>query len=392
MNILLKNAVIYAEGKEICKGFIQIKDGKIGALGSIEEINMNDFDQVITLPENYKIIPGFIDLHIHGANGADTMDGTDEALELMASSLPRAGTTSFLATTITQDQALLDQALSRTGEYIKSKQVEGNAEILGIHFEGPFINPTKAGAQPSEFIIPVDIDLFEKWLEKSNETIKLVTLAPEMSTGLDMVQFLTQKGIIASIGHSDATFEEVGEAIQAGANHITHLFNQMRGLHHREPGVVGAAYLMDELMVEIIADGIHVAPDMVKLSYQQISADRLILITDAMRAKFLEDGEYDLGGQRVLVKNGKALLEDGTLAGSVLTMADAFKNILAFTNCSVIEAVQMSSFNPAKQLGILERKGSLTEGKDADLVVLDENHDVYMTFCKGQLAYNRGVE
>lgn len=389
-SILLKNAVIYAEDHEIQKGSILIKDGKIEEIGSFEDINLNEIDQEITLPEQYKVIPGFIDLHIHGANGADIMDCTDEALKNMISSLPLAGTTSFLATTITQDKELLENVLIQTGDYITNKQIKGNAEILGIHFEGPFINPTKAGAQPLQHIIPANVELFEKWLESSNQTIKLVTLAPEQQGGLEFVQLLKQKGIIASIGHSDATFEEVGQAIQTGASHITHLFNQMRGLHHREPGVVGASYLREELMVEIIADGIHVSPEMVKISYQLITPERLILITDAMRAKFLDEGVYDLGGQQVFVKNGKALLTDGTLAGSVLTMAEAFKNIIRFTGCSIRDAVQMSSFNPAKQIGVLNRKGSLKEGKDADLVILDENNDVYMTFCYGQLAYERG--
>jgi N-acetylglucosamine-6-phosphate deacetylase len=388
--ILLKNAVVYAEDQEIDKGLLLIKDGKIEAIGSKMEGNLGESVQEVILPESYKIIPGFVDVHIHGANGADTMDCTDEALENMASSLPQAGTTSFLATTITQSKDLLEKALRQTGEYISDKQKSGQAEILGIHFEGPFINPTKAGAQPLQHIIPADIDLFEKWLDLSKETIKLITLAPEMPHGTELVQFLKEKGIVASIGHSDATFEEVGQAIQAGASHITHLFNQMRGLHHREPGVVGAAYLRKELMVEIIADGIHVSPEMVKVSYELITPERMILITDAMRAQFLSDGEYDLGGQRVFVKKGKALLEDGTLAGSVLTMAQAFKNILSFTDCSVRDAVQMSSYNPAKQIGVLDRKGSLKVGKDADLVILDENNDVVMTFCRGQLAYKRG--
>jgi N-acetylglucosamine-6-phosphate deacetylase len=392
-NLLLKNAVVYAEGQLIQNGVILIKDGKIEAIGSPSlDINMNEIVQEIILPNQYKIIPGFIDLHIHGANGADTMDGTLEALGKIASSLPKEGTTSFLATTITQDQELIDKVLVNTGDYICHSQLEGNAEVLGIHLEGPFINPDKAGAQPIQYIIPPDINLFEKWLESSKQNIVVVTLAPEQVGGMELVQFLKRKGIIASIGHSDATFTEVNQAIRAGATHITHLFNQMRGLHHREPGVVGAAFLQNELMVELIADGIHVSPEMVKLSYQQITSERLILITDAMRAKSLGEGEYELGGQKVFVKNGEALLSDGTLAGSVLTMVDAFKNIIKYTGCSIEDAIKMSATNPAKQIGVFDRKGSLKEGKDADLVILDENLEIYMTFCKGKLAYHKGVE
>lgn len=391
-NQILKDAIIYAEGREIHNGYIRIQAGKIVDIGSVHELRIDDTDQVISLPKQYKILPGFIDLHIHGTNGADTMDATKESLNKMAASLPMEGTTSFLATTLTQKTDFIEKVLSHLGTYINESQLRGNAEMLGVHLEGPFINPKKAGAQPIQHIVSPDILLFKKWLNLSKQTIRVVTLAPEQTNGLELILFLKQKGIIASIGHSDATYQEVHEAIQSGGTQITHLFNQMRGLHHREPGVVGAAYLRKELMVEVICDGIHVAPEMVKLSYQQITAQRLILITDSMRAKFLAEGEYELGGQRVVVQNGQSLLEDGTLAGSVLKMVDAVKNVMAYTGCSLQEAIQMSSSNPAKQLGLFDRKGSLKEGKDADIVILDENHDVFMTFCKGELAYQKGSE
>lgn len=389
---ILKDAIIYAEGREIHNGYIRIKAGEIVDIGSVHELRIVDTDQVISLPKQYKILPGFIDLHIHGTNGADTMDATKESLNKMAASLPMEGTTSFLATTLTQKTDLIEKVLSHLGTYINESQFRGNAEMLGVHLEGPFINPRKAGAQPIQHIVFPDILLFKKWLNLSKQTIRVVTLAPERTNGLELILFLKQKGIIASIGHSDATYQEVHEAIQSGGTQITHLFNQMRGLHHREPGVVGAAYLRKELMVELICDGIHVAPEMVKLSYQQITAQRLILITDSMRAKFLAEGEYELGGQRVVVQNGLSLLEDGTLAGSVLKMVDAVKNMMSYTGCSLQEVIQMSSSNPAKQLGVFDRKGSLKEGKDADIVILDENHDVFMTFCKGELAYQKGSE
>jgi N-acetylglucosamine-6-phosphate deacetylase len=390
-SLLIKNPVVFSEGEQIPSGVILVQEGKVKAIGRADEIHIEDTVELLELPETYRALPGFIDLHIHGANGSDTMDSTDKALETIASSLPKEGTTSFLATTVTQGKKRIEKALSITGDYIRNKQRNENAEILGIHLEGPFINPKKAGAQPIQHIIAHDIELFEKWLKSAKETILLVTLAPELPDGLEMVEFIKEKGIIASIGHSDATFEEVQKSIASGATHITHLFNQMRGLHHREPGVVGAAFMKDDLMVELIADGIHISPEMVKLSFQQITADRLILITDAMRAKFLKNGEYDLGGQKVFVENKRAILADGTLAGSVLTMADAFKNILHYTGCSLEEAVQMCSVNPAKQIGVFDRKGSLTVGKDADIVILDENLDVFMTICKGHLSFRRGA-
>ncbi|MFL6518034.1 MAG: N-acetylglucosamine-6-phosphate deacetylase, partial [Bacillus sp. (in: firmicutes)] len=238
-------------------------------------------------------------------------------------------------------------------------------------------------------IIDPDLSLLEEWQKLSYETIKLVTLAPERPHGLEMIRYLKEKGIIASIGHSDATYEEVNEAIDAGANHVTHLYNQMRGLHHREPGVVGAAFLREELKAEIIVDGVHSRPEMVNLAFKQKRSDGLILITDSMRAKCLKNGMYELGGQEVIVQDGKAVLEDGTLAGSILRLGQAVKNIISYTGCSLEDAIEMASANPAKQLNIYDRKGSIALGKDADIVILDEAMEVYMTLCRGVLAFKR---
>lgn len=204
-----------------------------------------------------------------------------------------------------------------------------------------------------------------------------------------MIRYLKERGIIASIGHTDATFQEVDEAIRAGANHLTHLYNQMRGLHHREPGVVGAAFLRKELLAEMIVDGVHVRPEMVELAYKLKGNAGLILITDSMRAKCLKNGHYDLGGQDVTVRDGKAVLADGTLAGSILKLGQAIKNIVSYTGCSLEDAIEMAAVNPAKQLKIYDRKGSITEGKDADIVILDENMDVFMTFCRGRVAFKK---
>lgn len=318
------------------------------------------------------------------------MDATTQALQTMAKALPGEGTTSFLATTITQVNEAIEQALINASDYIEHHQSSGKAEILGIHLEGPFVNPNKAGAQPVEHIIDPNLETFKKWQELSKNTIKLVTLAPERPGGLEFIKYLNKNGIIASIGHSDATYEEVTKAITAGATQVTHLFNQMAGLHHREPGVVGAALLRDELKAEIIADGVHVRPEIVKLAYNQKHSEGLILITDAMRAKCLKNGIYNLGGQDVTVKDGKAVLSDGTLAGSILKMGQAVKNMLAYTDCPLESAIEMASVNPAKQLNVFDRKGSIAAGKDADLVILDENHDIVMTFCKGKLAFIPG--
>jgi N-acetylglucosamine-6-phosphate deacetylase len=388
-HILLKGIEIYTDNDVIEIGYIKIRDQKILELGTLDELsNVEDFD-VIEVPTYFKAVPGFIDMHIHGVNGADTMDATKEALEIMVTALPKEGTTSFLATTMTQEGKLIEEALINAGKYIGEQSNHGKAEILGLHLEGPFVNAKKAGAQPLQHIINPNLALFKEWEKLSNNMIKLVTLAPEQPGGLEMIRYLKENGIIASIGHTDATFEQVNEAIKAGLNHVTHLFNQMRGLHHREPGVVGAAFLRKELIAEIIVDGVHVHPEMVNLAYKNKQSEGLILITDSMRAKCLKNGIYDLGGQEVIVQDGKAVLADGTLAGSILKLGHAVKNILTFTGCSLTEAIEMASVNPAKQLNVFDRKGSIGIGKDADIVILDDNMDVFMTFCRGTLAYQK---
>ncbi|MFL6558493.1 MAG: N-acetylglucosamine-6-phosphate deacetylase [Bacillus sp. (in: firmicutes)] len=388
-HILLKDIQIYSQDQFIKDGYIKIKDQKIIEIGSLNELSTTEEFNVIEIPSSFKAVPGFIDVHIHGVAGADTMDATKEALDIMVAELPKEGTTSFLATTMTQDVKQIEDALINAGQYSIDQQHSGKAEILGIHLEGPFVNPKRAGAQPTQYMILPNLELFKKWQNLANGNIKLVTLAPEQPGGYEMIRYLKANGVIASIGHTDATYEEVNEAIAAGANHVTHLFNQMRELHHREPGVVGAAFLREELKAEIIVDGIHIRPEMVNLAFKQKRSDGLLLITDAMRAKCLKNGVYELGGQEVIVKDGKAVLEDGTLAGSILKLGQAVKNIISYTGCSLDDAIEMASVNPAKQLNIYDRKGSIAVGKDADIVILDEAMEVYMTLCRGVLAFKR---
>ncbi|SEM51214.1 N-acetylglucosamine-6-phosphate deacetylase [Mesobacillus persicus] len=386
---LLKNMTIYSETNIIDNGYVVIIDGKIQEVGSlsklVEEVNY----EVMELPAGSILIPGFIDVHIHGVNGADTMDATPEALMRMAEALPREGTTSFLATTITQEREAIERALVNAGVYISSQPLTGKAEVLGVHLEGPFINKKMAGAQPVNHIISPETALFQEWQALSKNNIKLVTLAPEVPGALELISYLNSTGVIASLGHTDATYNEVKSAITKGAKQVTHLFNQMRGLHHREPGMVGAAFLYDELKAELIVDGVHVTPEIVNIAYRQKGSKGLLLITDSMRAKCLKNGSYDLGGQQVKVEDGRAVLEDGTLAGSILKLGQAVKNMMNYTGCSLAETIEMAAVNPAKQLNVYEHKGSIKRGKDADLVILDQNYNVFMTFCRGEMAYQR---
>lgn len=385
---IINNLMVHSEKETYKNGYIKVVDGKIAEVGPASQYKQDDDAKVITLSPDYQVIPGAIDIHIHGASNSDAMDATHDALSTMAKTLPKEGTTSFLATTMTQSTQAIESALLNAGKYIEN-QTQENAEIVGVHLEGPFISPARKGAQPEDYIVDPDVTLFKRWQEMAENQIKLVTLAPEQPNGLDLAAHLRGTGVVASIGHSDATYDQIDEAIQAGTTHVTHLYNGMRGLHHREPGVLGAAYLRDELYVELIADGIHCRPEMIKLAYDQITSERMILITDSLRAKWLEKGTYDLGGQPVNVDETKATLSDGTLAGSILKMNDAIKNTMEYTGCSMIDIIKMTAENPAKQLRIFDRKGSIKVGKDADLVILNDRLDVEMTFCRGNLAFKK---
>ncbi|MCK2020748.1 N-acetylglucosamine-6-phosphate deacetylase [Peribacillus frigoritolerans] len=385
---IINNLMVHSEKETYKNGYIKVVDGKIAEVGPASQYKQDDDSKVITLSPDYQVIPGAIDIHIHGASNSDAMDATHDALSTMAKTLPKEGTTSFLATTMTQSTQAIESALLNAGKYIEN-QTQENAEIVGIHLEGPFISPARKGAQPEDYIVDPDVTLFKRWQEMAENQIKLVTLAPEQPNGLDLAAHLRGTGVVASIGHSDATYDQIDEAIQAGTTHVTHLYNGMRGLHHREPGVLGAAYLRDELYVELIADGIHCRPEMIKLAYNQITSERMILITDSLRAKWLEKGTYDLGGQPVNVDETKATLSDGTLAGSILKMNDAIKNTMEYTGCSMTDIIKMTAENPAKQLRIFDRKGSIQVGKDADLVILNDRLDVEMTFCRGNLAFKK---
>lgn len=347
-----------------------------------------EVEETYAFSETVTIVPGFIDTHIHGAAGFDVMDGTREAIEGMKQALPAEGTTTFLATTLTQSKEDTVHAL----EVVAGTPSFGlGANVAGVHLEGPFINRIRKGAQPEEHILAPEKEQFVKFQQAAKEGIRVVTLAPELDEDA-LVEHLKDNGVTVSMGHSDATFQEANAAFQAGVSQVTHLFNGMRGLHHRDLGVVGSVFMDQHVSAELIADGVHVSPDAVAFTYQQLGPERILLITDAMRAKGLSDGTYHLGGQEVQVVGDRAVLEDGTLAGSVLRMNDAFRNIMEFTGCGIREAMQMTCENPARMLGLFHRKGSIAAGKDADFVVLDQHCNVLMTFVGGELAFRKGVE
>lgn len=384
--IWLLNATIVLERSILEDGFLHLKEGKICSLGHMADCPpIPDYDLQLDC-ESKRIIPGMIDIHVHGAGGFDVMDVSVEALEGMAIKLAQEGTTSFLATTMTNPANRIGEAMSAIKMYRESN-MQGVPEMIGIHLEGPFIHPVQKGAQPEQHILQPDIELFNEWQRLSGGAIKIVTFAPETGDR-SFVERLVQEGVIASIGHSNATYAETLENMRSGVSHATHLFNGMRGLHHREPGVVGAALLADEISVEVIPDGHHFHPDLLKLILRQKGVERLLVITDGIRAKGMPDGVYDLGGNNVIVRDGKCTLEKGdSLAGSILTMNEARRNMAKWGGLTLLEQSYVTSLNQAKRLGIDSRKGFIAVGKDADVVLLDETDHIEMTICNGIIAY-----
>ncbi|SDJ31764.1 N-acetylglucosamine-6-phosphate deacetylase [Salimicrobium halophilum] len=359
---------------------------------TITEVAEQNLDKGTTLldGQGLTLFPGFIDVHVHGANGHDVMDATPEALRGIAEVLPEEGTTSFLATTMTQSKEAIERALTNAGAF-DAESVTG-AEMLGVHLEGPFIAEEKSGAQPVEHILSPAVSTFEAWRESSNDKIKMVTLAPEKEGADKLISHLRQDGIIASIGHTSATFDQAKQAVDRGVGHVTHLYNQMSGLHHRDPGVVGAAFTDPRLMVELIVDHIHSTKEAVQIAYHQITHERLLLITDAMRAKCLKEGTYDLGGQDVTVKGKQAVLEDGTLAGSILKFKEAAGRMKDHLHLSDQELLSITSLNAARELGVDDRKGEIAAGKDADFVLIDSDFNIQATWARGSLVYEREGE
>lgn len=372
-----KNSNIYIEGLGIVKSSLKIKNGKFA---SFEE--EKDF---IELDDKYIIVPGFIDEHFHGANGSDFMSNKPEDLSNIASSIIKDGVTSFLATTMTMEEEYICNALKNIGEY-KSK--ENEAELLGTHLEGPFISTKYCGAQDPKYIVKANVDQINKYQKLSNNKIKIITLAPE-ETSDDVIQYATKNNIIVSAGHTNATSSEIENAYNKGLSMTTHTYNAMRGLHHREIGTVGAALLNDGIACELIVDLHHVSENAIKLLYKSKPSDKLILITDSMEARFLENGNYQLGGQDVVVENGTARLKDGTLAGSILHMNDAIRNLKNVCNLSLEEAIDKATINPAKNLKIEKKKGSIALDKDADFVIIDKDLNVYATYVNGKEVYRK---
>lgn len=378
MKAIINAAVIM--NNSIYDGYTVLFDEKIKRIGETAAIVTNGLEEVIDAQGRY-LSPGFIDLHIHGCVGNDTMDDNDSSIRNMSRSLTATGVTSFLPTTMTMRQS----TTSRTIDRIRSVMgKEPGALVLGCHLEGPFISERYKGAQDATYIRRPDFNIIEEFLD----VIRIITLAPEEEGSGEFIEKCTSKGIVTAIGHTGASYRQAMEAIGKGAGYITHTFNGMPPLHHREPGVVGAA-MDSSVSCELIADNIHVDSAVQRILLKVKGVEGIILVTDAMRACLLEEGEYDLGGQKVLVKGAEARLASGNLAGSVLTINRALKNFRENTGISIADAVRTVTANPAGILGIDDSKGSIGEGKDADMVLFDEGFNIYGTFIRGKKVYER---
>lgn len=375
MKALVNGKIILEDG--IYNNMVLLMEDKITGILPIDSFEEGDAVEVIDVAGDY-ISPGFIDIHIHGSGGKDTMDGSLEALEVISSTVMQYGTTGFLPTTMTMEMKAIHNALN-TIRLACETGMQG-AKVLGAHLEGPFINREFKGAQNENYIVRPEYSYIKDYLD----IIKIITMAPEVEGGRDFIEAVKGASTATlSIGHSAATYDETMEAIEAGLSHCTHIFNAMSPLNHRMPGVVGAV-LSSEISCELIADNIHVHPAIFKLLFKLVGDERLVLVTDAIPAGCMKDGNYSLGGQEIKVFDGRAQLENGSLAGSVITLNKAVINFLEATGAPLHQVIKLVSLNPARVIGLQNRKGSLAVGKDADVIVFDEKIDVNMVFIEGQ--------
>ncbi|NFN79676.1 N-acetylglucosamine-6-phosphate deacetylase [Clostridium botulinum] len=374
--------------KAITNGIIVTKSGVLeNKVLLFDKKIINICDEI---PENCEIIdakqkivtPGLIDIHVHGSCNFDTMDNSIEAIEAISSGICKNGVTSFLPTTMTMTKENIYSSLNIIKKCMK-KDLNGS-KVIGAHMEGPFINPIYKGAQDSKYILKPNFEFIKDY----TEVIKLISYSPELDDDYEFTKEVKENTkITLSICHSNASYKQCMEVISLGVTNITHLFNAMTPLNHREPGVVGAA-LMSNAYCEIIADKIHVDKSLFQFILNNKGNEKVILITDCMRAGCMKDGKYELGGQDVYVKDGAARLINGTLAGSILTLNKAVYNFFKNTNLELNEVINMASLNPAKSIGIDDKKGSLDIGKDADICIFDDEMNCYFSVSEGRVIFN----
>ena len=355
---------------------------------SIAEVSREplDADEVHEYPGCF-VAPGFVDLQVNGSFGVDVASEPGRVPEL-SRKLLATGTTSYLPTLISSPLTLYREALPILSNLAREGAPDG-AEILGVHLEGPFIDADKKGAHPADHIVPADVNLLDELLDLG--PVRMLTLAPELEGAVELARTAARRGVVVCAGHSNATFELAYGAFEGEVAGVTHLFNAMSPLHHREPGIPGAAFAHPCVACGIIVDGRHLHPEMVALAFRALGPDRLYLVTDAIAATGMEPGEYTLATRRVCLEEGVPKLEDGTFAGSVLAMDEALRNVLAYTGCTVPEAVRMAAATPARLVGEGGRKGRLASGYDADVVILSPELSVEAVYRGGLQVYSAGA-
>ena len=369
--------------EDIANGVVIVEDRRIAAAGRRDSVRLPAGAREIHAP-GMTIVPGFVDVHIHGAGGHDVMEADSAALSAIARAAAKFGTTSFVATTVTAALDPTCRSLENISRFIRSQSIprDAAAEILGIHFEGPFISHARRGVHPQEWIAVPSVEALRRMLVAAGGCARILTLAPELPGALDLVDVARANGLVVAMGHTDATYDESRAAIERGARHAVHVFNAMRPFSHRETGVLGAVLTSPEVTTELIADGVHVDPAAMRLLFAAKSAARVVLVTDATAAAGMPDGSYRLGSIEVTVAGGVCRNAEGRLAGSTLTLDRALRNVVAL-GVPLADAVRMLTLNPATLLGLELSKGVIAPGADADLVLLNSDLHVAGVMTRG---------
>lgn len=384
MKCIINGKIILPD--QIVEGKALVFDQKIEAIVPPSELDQYENLEMIDAEGQY-VSPGLVDVHIHGCGGEDTSDNKPGAIQKMSQMIAQFGVTSWLPTSMTLPAEHLAQTFEMVREAKKASEQDpqswGGAQVLGVNMEGPYINVERKGAHVAEYIQAPDVEFTKQFAD----VIKLVTIAPEVPGGMEFVERISKEtDIVCSLGHTAADYKTAKECFARGCNHVTHLFNAQTGLHHRDPGVVGASLTSPEVYTEMICDTFHIHAGVFQL-VADCKKDKLVLITDCMRAGGLPDGEYSLGGQKVFVKGIECRLESGTIAGSVLRLHKAVQNIVKHTNWTLPQAVAAASLSPAESIGMGDRKGSLEVGKDADILLADADFEIIKTFVGGKQVY-----
>jgi len=368
---------------EITDAGILMRDGEFESVGPRESMTLPAGAIEISAMDRIAV-PGFVDVHIHGAGGHDVMEGSAEALSAVARTVARHGTTSVVATTVTASTEDTCRSVEGIAKYISEQHEtdEARAQVLGLHFEGPFISPTRRGVHPAEWIKLPSAELLEKFLLAAAGRALILTIAPELLGAMPCIDAARKAGLVVAMGHTDATYEQARAAIAHGARHAVHVYNAMRPFTHRDSGVIGAVLTTPEVSAELIADGVHVDEAAMRLLLQAKGAERVILVSDGISATGMPDGKYTLGKFEVTVSGGVCRNAEGKLAGSTLTLDRAVRNIVAL-GTPIADAVRMVTLNPATLLGIEFKKGALRTGADADIVLLDESLHVTNVWARG---------